>query len=174
MAVLRMVDFRIVKRIWQTNKIDLVPLFATFFTCFYELDIGILCGVLIAIVVFLYRRLVPEIEILGEINGRYHFKLHGGLTYIGVEYLTSKVREKTLVNNKTIVIILECSTMFECDFTVTEGLVQLYNECTDRDVKLIFCDVRKDVRKMLQNADLPTELFKSDLPEDLGRVLNTP
>ena len=174
MAVLRMVDFRIVKRMWQTNKIDLVPFFVTFFSCFYELDIGILCGVLIAMVVFLYRRLVPKIEILGEINGRYHFKLHGGVTYVGIEYLTSKVREKALVNNKSVVIFLECSTMFECDFTVTEGLVQLYHECGDRDTKLIFCDVRKDVKKMLLNAGLPTELFKSDLPEDLSGLLNTP
>ena len=173
MAILRMVDFRIVKKMWQTSKIDLVPFFVTFFACFYQLDVGILCGVLIAIVVFLYRRLVPEIEIKGEINGRCHFKIHGGLTYVGVEYFTSKVREKALLNNEPIVIILECSTMFECDFTVTEGLVQLYRECRDRDVRLIFYDVEKDVREMLQNAGLPMELFKSDLPGDLGCLLNT-
>ncbi len=173
MAILRVIDFRIVKKVWQTNKIDLIPFFATFFACFYQLDIGILCGVVMAMVVLLYRRLVPEIEIKGEINGRCHFKLHGGLTYVGVEYFTSKVREKALVNNGPIVIILDCSTMFECDFTVTEGLVQLYHECRDGEIRMIFYDVRKDVQEMLQNAGIPPELFRSDLPGDLGGLLNT-
>ena len=174
MAVLRMVDFRIVKRIWQTNRIDLAPFFATFLASFYQLDIGILCGVVMAMFVFLYRRLVPEVEIQGDSNGRIHLKLNGGLTYVGVEYFTSKIREKALVHNGPMVIVLDCSAMFECDFTVAEGLVQLYCECRDRETRLIFHGVHTYVLEMLTKAGLPAELFKTDLPGELSGLLNTP
>lgn len=173
MALLRMIDFRIVGKIWRTNRIDLLSFFATFFACFYQLDIGILCGVVMAMIVFLYRRLVPEVEIRGEFNGRCHFKLNGGLTYVGVEYFTSKIWEKALVDNGPTVVILDCSTMFECDFTVTEKLVQLYHDCRDGNVTMIFYDVGSDVKEMLLNAGLPAELFKSNLPGELCGLLNT-
>lgn len=168
-----MVDLRIVKKIWQTNRTDLLSFFATFFACFYQLDIGILCGVVMAMIVFLYRRLAPEVEVQGEYNGRCCFKLNGGLTYVGVEYFTSKVRETVLVNNGPSVVILDCSTMFECDFTVTERLVQLYYDCRDGEIRLMFYDVRKDIKEMLQKAGLPAELFKSNLPGELCGLLNT-
>ncbi|XP_028391974.1 sodium-independent sulfate anion transporter-like [Dendronephthya gigantea] len=173
MALVRMVDFKIVKRMWRTNRIDLLPFFATFLACFYQLDIGILCGVVVALLVFLYRRLVPKIEIQGEINGRCHFKLRGGLTYIGIEYFTSKVKEKAMVNNEPVVIILDCSTMFECDFTVAEALLQLSNECEDHGIRLIFYDVPGNVQEMLLNAGLPERLFQSDLRGELSGLLKT-
>ena len=93
MALLRMIDFQIVKRIWQTNRIDIMPYFTTFLACFYELEISILCGVVMALVIFLYQRLVPNVEVQGEVNGVCRVEINGGLTYLGVGYCLSKVRE---------------------------------------------------------------------------------
>ena len=173
MACVRMVDFKVVKRMWRTNRIDLLPYFATFLASFYQLDIGIICGVVMALLVFLYRRLVPEIEIQGEINGRCHFKLRGGLTYIGVEYFTSKIRKTSMVDNEPVFIIFDCSTMFECDFTVTEALLQLSYECKDRGIRLVFYDVPENVLEMLLNAGLPEELFQSELRGEISGLLRT-
>ena len=172
MALLRMVDFQMVKKIWRTNRVDLLSFFVTFFACLYQLQIGILCGVVMAMIVSLHRRFVPEVEIQGDGNGRCCFKLNGGLTYVGVEYFTSKVREKMFVNNGPDVLILDCSTMFECDFTVTERLVQLYYDCRDGEIRLIFYYVRKDVQEMLEKAGLPAELFKDSVPGELSGLLN--
>lgn len=121
----------------------------------------------------MYRRLVPEIELQGEVNGHCHIKINGGLTYVGVEYFTTKVREIAMVNSHPAVLVLDCSNMFECDFTVTQGLLGLYYECQDRDVLLIFYNVQTNVKEMLENTGLPAEIFHSDLPDELSGLLKT-
>jgi MFS superfamily sulfate permease-like transporter len=89
-----MVDYKLVKKIWQTKKTDLLPFFVTFCLCLYDIATGIMCGILAALLLLIYRLVVPRIDARQqEVTV---IKINGGLTYVGIEYLISKIEEVRL------------------------------------------------------------------------------
>lgn len=160
-AVLRTVNIRIIKKIWRVRKIDILPLIVTFFACLYEIAIGIACGIATALSILLYRHFLPRVEFQkGEIC---YVKLEGGLSYMGVQSVIAKVREVALLNvPKPEAVILDCVSMFECDFTVSQGFLQIVQDCEHDEVRVMFFNVRDNVKKMLISDGLPDELFRAD------------
>ena len=93
-SVIHMVDYKLVKKIWQTKKTDLLPFFVTFCLCLYDIATGIMCGILAALLLLIYRLVVPRIDARQqEVTV---IKINGGLTYVGIEYLISKIEEVRL------------------------------------------------------------------------------
>ena len=170
-SVVQMVDVGIIKRIWQTNRTDVIPLVVTFFACLYKLDVGILCGIAVALVIVLYRHFVPRIEIQGrEVC---HVGVNGGLNYMGTEHFISQVRQNAVLSEvKPEVVVIECAAMPECDFTVLQGISQIVQDCKDHDVDVIFSNVQDNVKQMLVNGGLPMEPFKDYLDEEHCNLLS--
>ena len=170
MSVLRMVDIKIVKKIWYTNRLDHIPFFVTFFVCFYQLDMGISCGIVIALIIMLYRHFVPRIEIQGREVCFVRF--NGGLTYMGIEYFISKVRHAALLSEvKPDVVVIDCAAMPECDFTVTQGFSQIVQDCEVHNINVIFFNVQENIKQMLVDGGLPLKLFRNDLNEEYSGLL---
>ena len=170
MSVLRMVDIKIVKKIWYTNRLDHIPFFVTFFVCFYQLDMGISCGIIIALIIMLYRHFVPRIEIQGREVCFVRF--NGGLTYMGIEYFISKVRHAALLSEvKPDVVVIDCAAMPECDFTVTQGFSQIVQDCEVHNIKVILFNVEDRVKEMLLQGGLSVELFQDILDDELCQLL---
>ena len=170
MSVLRMVDIKIVKKIWYTNRLDHIPFFVTFFVCFYQLDMGISCGIIIALIIMLYRHFVPRIEIQGREVCFVRF--NGGLTYMGIEYFISKVRHAALLSEvKPDVVVIDCAAMPECDFTVTQGFSQIVQDCEVHNINVIFFNVQENIKQMLVDGGLPLKLFRNDLNEEYSGLL---
>ena len=170
MSVLRMVDIKIVKKIWYTNRLDHIPFFVTFFVCFYQLDMGISCGIIIALIIMLYRHFVPRIEIQGREVCFVRF--NGGLTYMGIEYFISKVRHAALLSEvKPDVVVIDCAAMPECDFTVTQGFSQIVQDCELHNINVIFFNVQENIKQMLVDGGLPLKLFRNDLNEEYSGLL---
>ena len=93
-SVIHMVDYKIVKKIWQTKKTDLLPFVVTFSLCLYDIATGIVCGILSALLLLIYRLVVPRIEARQqEVTV---IRINGGLSYIGIEYLITKIEEVLL------------------------------------------------------------------------------
>ena len=90
-SVIHMVDYNLVKKIWQTKKIDLVPFVVTFLLCLYDIATGIISGILVAMVILIYRLVVPRIE--ARRQDVTVVRINGGLSYVGIEYLISKIEE---------------------------------------------------------------------------------
>ena len=164
-SVLRMVNIRIIKKIWQTRRIDVLPLLITFFVCLYEIAIGIMCGIGVAVVIVLYRNFVPRIETQGgEVC---YVRVDGGLTYLGIEYFTSQVKQLVFFSDKKPdVVVIQCDAMLECDFTVTQGFSQIVQDCKDCDIKVVLFCVKDNVKLMLVNGGLPLDLFRDELAEE--------
>ena len=90
-SVIHMVDYKIVKKIWQTKKTDLLPFVVTFSLCLYDIATGIVCGIASALLLLIYRLVVPRIDARQqEVTV---IRINGGLSYIGIEYLMSKVEK---------------------------------------------------------------------------------
>ncbi len=93
-SVIHMVDYKIVKKIWHTKKTDLLPFVVTFCLCLYDIATGIVCGILTALLLLIYRLVVPRIEARQqEVTV---IRINGGLSYVGIEYLISKIEEVRL------------------------------------------------------------------------------
>lgn len=164
-AVLRTVNIRIIKKIWSVRKIDVLPLVVTFFACLYEIAIGIACGIAMALLILLYRQFLPRVDFQkGEVC---YIKLDGGLSYMGVQFLVTKIREVAILNEpKPEMVIIDCTSMFECDFTVSQGFLQMVQDCQHDEIDVILFNVRSSVKKMLLNDGLSHELFRNDIDGD--------
>ena len=171
-AVLRTVNIRIIKKIWHIRKVDVIPLVVTFFACLYEIAIGIACGIAMALIILLYRHFLPRVEFeKGELC---YIKLDGGLTYMGIQYVIGKVREVAILNEpKPETVIIDCTSMFECDFTVSQGFLQIVQDCEHDDINVVLMNVRDNVKRMLISDGLSYELFKNEYTDgEFSGLLN--
>lgn len=164
-AVLRTVNIRIIKKIWCVRKIDVLSLVVTFFACLYEIAVGIACGIAMALLILLYRQFSPRLDFQkGEVC---YIKLDGGLSYMGVQFLITKVREAAILSEpKPETVIIDCTSMFECDFTVSQGFLQIVQDCQHDEIDVILFNVRSSVKKMLLNDGLSHELFRNAIDGD--------
>lgn len=92
---------------------------------------------------------------------------------MGVQHVISKIRTTAMAENKPGFLAFDCSSLFDCDFTVAEGLVELQRECIERDLKLIFYNVQVNIQKTLLNSGMPREAFQSDLTEEFCGLLSS-
>ena len=170
-AVLRTVNVRIIRKIWRIKRIDVLPLVVTFFACLYEIAIGIACGIGMALIILLYRHFLPRVDFQkGEIC---YVKLDGGLTYMGVQYVITKVREIAVLGaQKPETVVIDCTSMFECDFTVSQGFLQIVQDCQHNEVNLILFNARENVKKMFLKDGLPSELFRNDIDGEFSGLLS--
>ncbi|XP_075973650.1 sodium-independent sulfate anion transporter-like [Anticarsia gemmatalis] len=95
-AVLCMVDIAILKRLWKTSRLDLIPLVGCFLCClFLGIEIGLICGVGIDVLLLLYYHSRPPLDVQYVNDGTLppHYSIHpvGGLNFAGAERVRSKL-----------------------------------------------------------------------------------
>uniref|UniRef100_A0A669PXX9 Solute carrier family 26 member 11 n=1 Tax=Phasianus colchicus TaxID=9054 RepID=A0A669PXX9_PHACC len=61
-AVVPMFDARIFRTLWRVKRLDLVPLCVTFLLCFWEVQYGIMAGMLVSGILLLYSVARPPIK----------------------------------------------------------------------------------------------------------------
>ncbi|KAL0841340.1 hypothetical protein ABMA28_015052 [Loxostege sticticalis] len=104
-AVLHMVDIAIIKKLWATSRLDLIPLFGTFVCCLaLGIEVGLICGVLVDVLLLLYYHSRPPLDVKFVDNGDLppHYAIHpvGGLHFAGAESVRSKLSALRNPNNK--------------------------------------------------------------------------
>ncbi|KAM3961068.1 sodium-independent sulfate anion transporter [Aphomia sociella] len=95
-AVLHMVDVAIVKKLWATSRLDIIPLVGTFVCCLVlGIELGLVCGVAIDVVLLLYYHSRPplQMEFVDDGNLPPHYAVHpvGGLHFAGAERVRSQL-----------------------------------------------------------------------------------
>jgi len=75
LAVISLFDFKEAKYLWKTNRKDLVMMAVTFFaTLAMGIEAGVLFGVLLSLLLVLYKTSQPHIAELGYIQGTEYYK----------------------------------------------------------------------------------------------------
>ncbi|KAG7302741.1 hypothetical protein JYU34_012697 [Plutella xylostella] len=95
-AVLHMVDVDIVRKLWRANKVDVIPLAATFSLCLsLGVEVGLLCGVAVDALLLLLYHTAPPLQLQFVHDGVLppHHAIYpvGGLHYAGAEKIRSKL-----------------------------------------------------------------------------------
>ncbi|NWY91921.1 S2611 protein, partial [Loxia curvirostra] len=151
-AVVPMFDAGIFRTLWRVKRLDLVPLCVTFLLCFWEVQYGIVAGVLVSGLLLLYSIARPPIRVsegavlLVQPGSSLHFP--------AVEHLRDSVCSRALAASPARSVLLDCSHVSSIDYTAVLGLAELLQELHRHGLSLAFCGLQDPVLQVLLSADL--------------------
>ncbi|XP_040438111.1 sodium-independent sulfate anion transporter isoform X1 [Falco naumanni] len=152
-AVVPMFDVGIFRTLWRVKRLDLVPLCVTFLLCFWEVQYGIVAGVLVSGVLLLYSIARPPVKVsqgdvlLVQPGSSLHFP--------AMECLRDAVCSHALAAaSLPRSVILDCCHVSSIDYTVVVGLAELLQELRKHGLSLAFCSLQDPVLQVLLSADL--------------------
>ena len=167
-----MVEYRVIKKIWNVRKIDLLPFFVTFVGCFWEMEYGILCGMIVSLIILLYPVVLPKIiEQQGE-NTFSLLKIKGGLSFPGLEHLSTKIGDISFQKSKPKIVLLDFSLVTEMDFSVTQGLLMIIEDLENKNIPIHFIRVHDNIRDIMANSGIDLSYITQNLDSliETGKV----
>ncbi|XP_060521275.1 sodium-independent sulfate anion transporter-like isoform X2 [Cylas formicarius] len=155
-AVIFMIEYEVVKPMWQTSKKDLLATFATFLFCLIiGVEYGILVGVGINIMFLLYPSARPKVHVekLVTANNKHYVVITPGnsLYFPAVDFIKNSVA-KAGVLSKNLPVVVDCQFILGADFTAAKGIAALINEFMIRKQPLYFINTRKEVASMFEGV----------------------
>ncbi|XP_066836394.1 sodium-independent sulfate anion transporter isoform X2 [Anser cygnoides] len=151
-AVVPMFDAGIFRTLWRVKRLDLVPLCVTFLLCFWEVQYGIVAGVLVSGVLLLYSIARPPLKVSGQ--GTLLVQPGSSLHFPAIEHLRDVICSRALSAPSPCSIILDCHRISSIDYTVVAGLAELLQELRKHGISLAFCGLQDQVLRALLAADL--------------------
>ncbi|KTG05371.1 hypothetical protein cypCar_00010580 [Cyprinus carpio] len=152
-AVSPMIDFRVPVQLWRVKRLDLLPFLVTFLVSFWEVQYGIVGGVLVSGFMLLYIVARPKVKVSD--HGVLLLEPDSGLNFPVTEHLSRLVFRHALHVSPPRCLVLDCSHVSSVDFTVVHELTELLKQIELRRVSMIFAGLKPSVLKVLLMADLP-------------------
>uniref|UniRef100_A0A8B9G569 Sodium-independent sulfate anion transporter n=1 Tax=Amazona collaria TaxID=241587 RepID=A0A8B9G569_9PSIT len=173
-AVVPMFDAGIFRTLWRVKRLDLVPLCVTFLLCFWEIQYGIMAGMLVSGILLLYSIARPPIKVSEVLDGDMLLvQPWSSLHFPAVECLRDAVCSHALTASPPRSVVLDCCHISSIDYTVVAGLAELLQELHKHGLSLAFCSLQDPVLQVLLSADLEGfQHFPSR--EEAGEALGCP
>ena len=183
-AVLSLVDLSILSRAWGYSRADFAAVFATIaLTLLAGVEIGVASGVLISLLLFVWKTSRPHVAEVGQVPGSQHFRnilrhkveTDPGVVTLRIDeslYFANARRMEDLILNRVLRdrdtlhhVILMCSAVNEVDFSALESLEAINRRLGDLGVKLHLSEVKGPVMDRLARShfleDLTGRVFLS-------------
>ncbi|KAM6164699.1 sodium-independent sulfate anion transporter [Rhynchocyon petersi] len=152
MAVAPLLDTRIFRTLWSVKRLDLLPLGVTFLLCFWEMQHGILAGMLVSGLILLHSVARPSTQVSeGHVLV---LQPASGLHFPAVEALRAAMLSRALEVSPPRSAVLDFTHICTVDYTVVLGLAELLEDFRRRGVALAFIGVQASVLRVLLSADL--------------------
>ncbi|XP_027626547.1 sodium-independent sulfate anion transporter isoform X3 [Tupaia chinensis] len=152
MAVAPLFDTKVFGTLWRVKRLDLAPLCVTFLLCFWEVQYGILAGVLTSVLILLHTLARPQTQVSeGPVLV---LQPASGLHFPAVEALREAVLSRALQGSPPRSAVLECTHVCSVDYTVVRGLGELLEDFSRQGVTLAFAGLQVPVLRVLLAADL--------------------
>ncbi len=187
-AVAGLIDWSYAKQLWNDSKIEFLLLLATFMvTLNFSMVPGIVTGIVLSILILLYKAAYPHLARLGRVRDHHEFRnitrfrdlevwdnmliirLDAPLTFINIqffrEYIENTVQES---GGKINTIILDAGPISYLDATASQGMKDLLSFLKEEEVKFLICDVIGPVRDTLHQTDLIDLIGKENVFLDLN------
>ena len=175
-AALSMIDIAELRRAWNYDRADAGAYLGTALgVVVLGLQTGIVLGVALSLVTFLYRASTPHIAVVGRIPGSEHFRnveRHGVEVLPGVLFL--RIDESIFFGNFRAVesrlvselsrtpdarhVVLIMSAVNRVDLTALEALTEVHQDLLGRGIELHLAEVKGPVQDRLVHTDLWTHL----------------
>jgi SulP family sulfate permease len=182
-AVLSLVDFAAIRRVWTYSKTDFSAMAGTIFgTLFLGVEIGVATGVALSLLLHLYRTSRPHIAVVGQVPGTEHFrniKRHRVITspeilslrvdeslyFANTRYLEDRVAELVVERPELKHVIFMCSAVNAIDASALESLGEINHRLNNAGIALHLSEVKGPVMDRLQRSrfldNLTGEIFLS-------------
>jgi len=175
-AVLRLVDLKTPIQLWRYSKSDFAAIAATIgVTLATGVEKGVIAGVAISLMLYLWRASRPHAAIVGRVPGTEHFRnikrhkvitcpglitirLDEALTYLNARWLEEFVLGEVADNPQISHVILMCSAINEIDASGLESLEAINHRLSDSNIKFHLSEVKGPVMDRLQRSHLLDEL----------------
>uniref|UniRef100_A0A8C9TVW1 Solute carrier family 26 member 11 n=1 Tax=Scleropages formosus TaxID=113540 RepID=A0A8C9TVW1_SCLFO len=169
-AVTPMFDYRVIAKLWRVKKPDLLPFLATFLLSFWQVQYGIVAGVVVSLGMLLYDVARPQLKVRD--HGVLVVELDSGLRFPAMQYLSQMLFSKALTGGQRLV--LDCCHVSGVDYTVVDELRDLLRQFQQRGEVLIFTGLSNSVLEVLLEAELPGLKHVESVEAALQAVSGTP
>lgn len=175
-AVLSLVDFQAIVRTWKYSRNDFIAMFATIVLTLIEgVEIGILAGVGLSLLLYLYRTSKPHSAIVGRVPGTEHFRnvdrfdvetcekiltlrIDESLYFANARYLEDLIYEQVASNPELKHLILMCPAVNLIDASALESLEAINHRLKDSGVTFYLSEVKGPVMDQIKRSQFLTEL----------------
>lgn len=190
-AVVGLIDYAYVKRLWFDSKIEFVLLMITFLvTLNVGMVAGIVAGIIFSILILIYKSAYPHIARLGRVKGHHEFRnvtrfndleiwddivilrVDASLTFINIQYFKEYI-EKEISESETKIktVILDAGPISYLDATASDGLRDLLEYLDELHIQFLICDLIGPVRDSIYRTQLVNRLFEKNIFLDLNEAL---
>ncbi|MFP8967359.1 SulP family inorganic anion transporter [Pokkaliibacter sp. CJK22405] len=182
-AVLGLVDFQALKRTWDYSRSDFAAMSATLVLTLVDgVETGIMAGVGLSVLLYLYRTSRPHSAVVGRLPGTEHFRnverfqvetdpavltlrVDESLYFANARYLEDRIYELVAQQPKLRHLVLMCPAVNLIDASALESLEAINQRLSDSGVQLHLSEVKGPVMDMLKRThflqDLTGKVFLS-------------
>src|SRR5690554_1580945 len=175
-AVLSLVDFRIIRRTWRYSRIDFSAMMLTMLGVFaIGVEAGVIMGVAASLLLFLWRTSTPHVALVGQVPGTEHFRnvqrhqvitsatvlsvrVDESLYFANARFLEDAIYKAALQNTATEHVVLQCSAVNLIDASALESLEALSQRLHNAGVTLHLSEVKGPVMDALKKVDFAAHL----------------
>lgn len=175
-AVLSLVDFSILKKTWNYSKADFIAVLTTItITLLLGIETGVMAGVIISILIHLYKSSRPHMAVVGQVPGSEHYRnvlRHDVLTdphilsvrvdeslyFANARFLEDAVYDLVAKNKDIEHVLLQCSAINAIDMSALESIEALNHRLKDVGVSFHLTEVKGPVMDRLERTDLTSQL----------------
>lgn len=182
-AVLSLVDPSILKKTWGYSKSDFIAVSATILlTLGMGVEVGVASGVIISILLHLYKTSRPHVAEVGMVPGTQHFRnihrhkvetdpkiltlrVDESLYFINARFLEEMIQSRVTEGCEIEQVILMFSAVNEVDYSALESLMAINQRLTDLGIGFHLSEVKGPVMDRLNRShfidDLNGQIFLS-------------
>ncbi|XP_015108473.1 sodium-independent sulfate anion transporter isoform X1 [Diachasma alloeum] len=162
-AVLFMVEFHVIKPMWRTKKIDLVPAAVTFICClFVNLELGIVIGIGVNLLFLLYASARPSLKVMKMMSpsGCEYLLItpDRSLSFPSVEYVRAMISKHGTRLGNNVPVVIDSTHIQAADFTAAKGIKNLIQDFFIRGQPLIFLNLKPSIIAIFQGVK-PSEMW---------------
>ncbi|MDG2004352.1 MAG: sulfate permease [Novosphingobium sp.] len=175
-AVLSLVDLKMPGQLWRYSKADFSAHLATILvTLIAGVEIGVISGVGVGLLLYLWRASRPHAAIVGRVPETEHFRnvdrhkvltlphilsirIDESLTYLNARWLEEYVLERVAERPELRHAILMCSAVNEIDASGLESLEAINHRLGDGKIALHLSEVKGPVMDRLKRTHFLEEL----------------
>ncbi|MGH1367357.1 MAG: SulP family inorganic anion transporter [Maritimibacter sp.] len=169
-AVLSLVDLTILKRTWRYSRADFSAVAATILlTLTFGVELGVSAGVILSILLFLYKTSRPHIAEVGLVPGTEHFRnldrhrvlthpevlslrLDENLYFANARFIEDFILDRLDIGQPVKHVVLMCSAVNVIDLSALESLEALNERLSDTGIRLHLSEVKGPVMDNLQKT----------------------
>lgn len=175
-AVISLVDIAAIKRVWHYNRSDFAALALTAVTTLLlGVELGLVSGVVLSIMLYLYRSSTPHIAVVGRIPDTEHFRnrlrhqvelsdkmigmrIDASLYFANARVIEDEVNALIAQYPEARHLVLQCSSISDIDTSALETLRSVDRHLRDAGMQFHLSEVKGPVMDQLLRSDFIASL----------------